>query len=89
MIAYKKTHDGSGDYFGAPSYEAADVIMNAILRACANGTATRAEVRRQIRNTNEPTSLLGLPVQFNGNGDLVHGAFGIYQSKNGDFDRVA
>ena len=83
--AYSAAHDGNPGFFGAPSYEAAHVIVNAIDRACANGTASRAEVRQQIRKTNFKTSLLGLPITFDATGDLVKGRFGIWQSKNGDF----
>jgi branched-chain amino acid transport system substrate-binding protein len=88
--AYKAAHSGNGDLFGAPSYVAAQVLVGAIDRACANGTATRAEVRAQMLKTNVPVpkSLLGLAVRFTKNGDLVHGVFGIYQSKSGDFARV-
>jgi branched-chain amino acid transport system substrate-binding protein len=86
--AYVKTHGGKGDFFGAPSYVAAQVLVGAIDRACADGTVSRAEVRAQMRKTNLPKSLLGLPVRFTKNGDLVHGRFGIYQSKNGAFARV-
>jgi branched-chain amino acid transport system substrate-binding protein len=86
--AYKRTHGGQGDYFGAPSYVAAQVVGGAIDRACANGKATRAEVRAQIKKTNLKKTLLGLPVRFTAGGDLRSGSFGIYQSKNGDFARV-
>ncbi|MDX6483293.1 MAG: branched-chain amino acid transport system substrate-binding protein [Gaiellaceae bacterium] len=86
--AYKRTHGGQGDYFGAPSYVAAQVVGGAIDRACKNGKATRAEVRGQIRKTNLKKTLLGLPVRFTAGGDLRSGSFGIYQSKNGDFARV-
>ena len=86
--AYQAAHNGSGDFFGAPSYVAAQVLVGAIDRACANGTASRAEVRAQMLKTNLKTSILGLPVAFKGNGDLVHGVFGIYQSKNGAFARI-
>jgi hypothetical protein len=34
-------------------------------------------------------SLLGLPVQFNKNGDMVKKPFGIYHSVKGVFVRVA
>ncbi len=88
FAAFTAQHGGDAEYFGAPSYEAADVIGKAIDRACADGTATRAEVRKQLLKTNENNSLLGLPVRFAKNGDLVHGVFGVYQSKNGKFARV-
>jgi branched-chain amino acid transport system substrate-binding protein len=86
--AYKKSHGGQGDYFGAPSYVASQVVGEAIDRACKDGRATRAEVRAQIRKTNIKKSLLGLPVSFTRGGDLKGGSFGIYQSKNGAFARV-
>ena len=86
--AYKKSHGGQGDYFGAPSYVAAQVVGEAIDRACKDGKATRAEVRGQIAKTKLKTSLLGLPVSFTRGGDLKGGSFGIYQSKNGAFARV-
>jgi branched-chain amino acid transport system substrate-binding protein len=86
--AYKRTHGGSGDYFGAPSYVAAQVVGGAIDRACKDGKASRAEVRKQIVKTKLKSTLLGLPVAFDKNGDMVKRPFGIYQSKNGAFARV-
>jgi branched-chain amino acid transport system substrate-binding protein len=86
--AYKRTHGGSGDYFGAPSYVAAQVVGGAIDRACKDGKASRAEVRKQIVKTKLKSTLLGLPVSFDKNGDMVKRPFGIYQSKNGAFARV-
>jgi branched-chain amino acid transport system substrate-binding protein len=87
--AYARSHGGKTDLFGAPSYVATQVVAGAIDRACKDGQATRAEVRAQIRKTNMKTSLLGFGVRFNRNGDLNPAAFGIYQSKNGQFVRVA
>jgi branched-chain amino acid transport system substrate-binding protein len=57
---------GSSDLFGLPSYVAVDVAARAVEKACANGQATRAEVRRFIARTNIPKaqSLLGFPVRF-------------------------
>jgi branched-chain amino acid transport system substrate-binding protein len=86
--AYKKSHGGQGDYFGAPSYVATQVVGEAIDRACMDGKATRAEVRAQVAKTKLKSSLLGLPVSFTKGGDLKGGSFGIYQSKNGAFARV-
>ena len=82
--AYRRTTP-SGDFFGAPSYVAAQVAVQAITRACANGTATRAEVRRQIRATNIRRSLIGLRVRFTAGGDIRGGRFGVYRSQNGNF----
>ena len=57
---------GSTDLFGLPSYVAVDVAARAVEKACANGQATRAEVRRFIARTNIPKaqSLLGFPIRF-------------------------
>jgi branched-chain amino acid transport system substrate-binding protein len=87
--AYMRSHGGNGDFFGAPSYVAAQVVGGAIDRACKDGRATRAEVRRQVRRTKLRKTLLGLPVRFTRGGDIRGGVFGIYQSKNGKFARIA
>jgi branched-chain amino acid transport system substrate-binding protein len=90
VTAFKKNHGGNSELFGAPSYVAAQVVAGAIDRACKNGTATRAEVRAQMKKTNISVklSLLGLPVAFDKNGNLKQHPFGIYQSKKGQFVRV-
>ena len=91
MKAYASAHGGDAEYFGAPSYVAAQVVTRAITRACANGSATRAEVRQQIAKVNIPakTSLLGVRIDFQKNGNLRHGGFGVYQiQNNGVYKRV-
>ena len=57
---------GRTDGFGLPSYVAVEVAARAVEKACANGQATRAEVRRFINRTNIPRaqSLLGFPIRF-------------------------
>jgi ABC-type branched-subunit amino acid transport system substrate-binding protein len=89
VAAFKKIHHGT-ELFGAPSYVAAQVVAGAIDRACKNGTASRAEVRAQIKKTNIPAklSLLGLPVAFDKHGDMIKKPFGIYHSVKGVFVRV-
>jgi branched-chain amino acid transport system substrate-binding protein len=90
---------GQSELFGLPSYVAADVVSRAIDKACANGSATRAEVRGFIRRTNIPKkqSLLGFAVRFVqrvkaplGPGDMERPAdFGIYRiGNNGVYSRV-
>jgi branched-chain amino acid transport system substrate-binding protein len=91
---------GKSDLFGLPTYVAAEVIARAIDKACKNGTATRAEVRRNIAATNIPKaqSLLGFQIRFVqrlaaplGPGDMSRPAdFGIYRINNrGVYVRVA
>jgi branched-chain amino acid transport system substrate-binding protein len=90
VTAFKRRHGGNSELFGAPSYVAAQVVAGAIDRACKNGTATRAEVRAQIKKTKiaKKVSLLGLPVAFGRTGNLVKHPFGIYRSAKGIFQRV-
>jgi branched-chain amino acid transport system substrate-binding protein len=100
IAAYRRgPGGGQSELFGLPSYVAADVVARAIDKACANGNATRAEVRRHIARTNIPKrqSLLGFAVRFVqtvraplGPGDMSRPAdFGIYRiSPNGSYQRV-
>lgn len=83
--SFTKAHGGSGEFFGAPSYAAAQVIGGAIDRACKNGTASRAEVRAQIAKTKLKTSVLGIPISFDRNGDIKRKKFGIWKSNGTNF----
>jgi branched-chain amino acid transport system substrate-binding protein len=91
---------GKSELFGLPSYQAADVVGRAIDKACANGTATRAEVRRNINQTNitQSQSIVGFRIRFVqrprgvlGRGDMESPAnFGIYRINNrGVYVRVS
>jgi branched-chain amino acid transport system substrate-binding protein len=86
--AFKRAHGGNAEFFGAPSYVAAQVVGGAIERACKNGTASRAEVRAQIRKTSLKKTVLGLNVKFNRVGDIAGGRFGIWRSNGSDFNPV-
>jgi len=101
IAAYKRGPGrGQSELFGLPSYVAAQVVGRAIDKACRNGNATRAEVRRNIAQTNIPRaqSLLGFAVRFVqqgtfplGPGDMQRPAdFGIYRIQpNGAYVRVS
>jgi branched-chain amino acid transport system substrate-binding protein len=59
--------------FGVPTYEAADVVMQAIHSVCASGqTPTRANVLAAVKKTNIPAAnnVLDIPISFQSNGDL-------------------
>ena len=81
ITQYRNTHGGDAQYFGAPTYAATQVVVNAVNRACRNGTATRAEVRAEIRRTDIPAaaSVIGLRLRFSPNGDIRGGRFGIFR----------
>src|SRR5262249_5097889 len=68
LKAYANQHGGKSEAFGLPSYTAGLVNATAIAKACKDGTASRAEVRKYIRKTNlsKAASLLGFPVRFLG-----------------------
>jgi branched-chain amino acid transport system substrate-binding protein len=89
--AFKKSHGGQGYYFGAPTYAAVQVVAAAYDKACANGTASRAEVRKDIKATKIPASrsVIGVALRFNKNGDLstAH-KFGIYKSDGKTFNPI-
>jgi len=92
IAGFKKGHGGDGEYFGAPTYAATQVVGNAIDRACAKGSTTRAAVRAAIRSTKIPAaqSLIGVAIRFNRNGDLstLH-KFGLYKSNGTVFVPIA
>ena len=89
---FVKSHGGDGQYFGAPSYVAAQIDTLAITKACkaGHGSTSRAAVRKQIAKMRLKTSILGFPVSFAKGGDIhAPASFGIYQiQKNGSFKRV-
>src|SRR3954447_14707091 len=87
---YVSTHKGNGEFFGLPSYVAAQVVVGAVTKACANGTATRAEVRKQIAKTKLKTTILGFPVSFARSGEMkLPASYGIYQiQSDGSFKRI-
>jgi branched-chain amino acid transport system substrate-binding protein len=91
---------GKSELFGLPSFQAADVVGRAIDKACADGQATRAEVRRFVNQTNIPKaqSFVGFRIKFVqrrrgvlGPGDMETPAnFGIYRINNrGAYIRVS
>jgi branched-chain amino acid transport system substrate-binding protein len=88
--AYLKAHKGNGEFFGLPSYVAAQVVVGAVTKACADGKATRVEVRKYIGKTKLKSSILGFPVSFAKSGEMHSPAtFGVFQiQSNGSFKRI-
>jgi branched-chain amino acid transport system substrate-binding protein len=80
IVAAATARFGSFGTFGPPSYAAAHVIDEAIASVCKSGqTPTRANVLAAIRTTNEATTILGQPIQFDSNGALVNGKFFLFK----------
>jgi branched-chain amino acid transport system substrate-binding protein len=92
IAGFKKLHGGDGEFFGAPTYAATQVVANAIDRSCKSGSTTRAKVRAAIRSTKIPASqsLIGVAIRYNRNGDLstLH-KFGLYKSNGTVFVPIA
>jgi hypothetical protein len=66
--------------FGPPIYAATHVIDEAISSVCKSGqTPSRSNVLAAIKQTNEPTSILGQPIKFASNGELVNGKFFLFK----------
>jgi branched-chain amino acid transport system substrate-binding protein len=81
-----------GDFgsFGAPSYVAAQVVLEAMQRAFeANGELTREAVRAEVANTSIGQTIMGIPLAFDMNGDVQGAEFYIYQVQMGHFELVA
>jgi branched-chain amino acid transport system substrate-binding protein len=71
---------GSFGTFGPPVFAATHVIDEAIASVCKAGqTPTRANVLAAIKQTNEPTSILGQAISFDSHGDLVNGKFFLFK----------
>jgi branched-chain amino acid transport system substrate-binding protein len=85
--AYTKEYGEFGT-FGPPTYAAMEVVANAILAACEEGDPSREAVNEQIRSVEIPDSLLGQPIRFDENGDLVNAKFFIFRVKKGNFELV-
>jgi branched-chain amino acid transport system substrate-binding protein len=75
-----KTKYGSFGTFGPPVFAATHVIDEAIAAVCKAGqTPSRSNVMAAIKNTNEPTSILGQAIRFDSHGDLVNGKFFLFK----------
>jgi len=71
--------------FGAPNYVVAQLEINAIFTACKDGKVSRGEVRKLIAKTNLKNTVLGVPVKFTANGDVVGAKFFIFKIVNGKY----
>ncbi|MGB0093462.1 MAG: branched-chain amino acid ABC transporter substrate-binding protein [Solirubrobacteraceae bacterium] len=66
--------------FGPPTYAATHVIDEAIASVCKSGqTPSRSNILAAIKQTNQPTSILGHPIKFASNGELVGGKFFLFK----------
>ena len=74
--------------FGPPTYAATMVVLEAIMRANEAGDLSRAKVLDEVGETDMAQSVLGGPLAFDENGDVVDAAFYIFQVKGDVFELV-
>jgi branched-chain amino acid transport system substrate-binding protein len=80
IAAAAQSKYGSFGTFGPPVFAATHVIDEAISSVCKAGqTPSRANVLAAIKQTNEPTSILGQAISFDSHGDLVNGKFFLFK----------
>jgi branched-chain amino acid transport system substrate-binding protein len=79
IAAYNKKYGKKWSTFGPPSYTAAWVIATAYKAACADGSASRAELQKNIRKVVIPHSILGIKVSFDKHGDVPAAKFYVSQ----------
>jgi branched-chain amino acid transport system substrate-binding protein len=76
IVSKAKSKFGSFGTFGPPVYAATHVVDEAIAAVCKNGdTPSRSNVLEQIKKTDQPDSILGQPIKFTPQGDLVGAKF--------------
>jgi branched-chain amino acid transport system substrate-binding protein len=72
IVSAARAKYGSFGTFGPPVFAAAHVVDEAIASVCKSGkTPSRSNVLAAIKQTDEPTSILGQPIKFDSHGDLV------------------
>ncbi len=80
IVAAAHAKYGSFGTFGPPVFAAQHVVDEAIAAVCKAGqTPTRANVLAAIKQTDEPTTILGQPIQFNAHGELINGKFFLFK----------
>ena len=80
IVAAATSKWGAFSTFGPPSYAAAHVIDEAIASVCKAGqTPSRANVLAAVKSTSEATTILGQPISFDANGDMVNARFFLFK----------
>ncbi len=74
--------------FGPPTYVATMVVLEAAMRASEADSLTRAGILAEVGKTNMASSILGVPITFDANGEVKGASFFISQVKDGKFVQV-
>ena len=84
FVAEYKAKGWELSLFSGQTYEATNVLLQAIKAAAATGTIDRASVMTAVRATNY-TGVLGIPIQFTPEGNMVKSGLYLIQVKGADF----
>ena len=79
IAGYNKKYGKKWSTFGPPSYVSVQVAASAYKAACADGTASRAEIMKNIRAVKIPHSILGITISFDKHGDVPAAKFYVSQ----------
>jgi branched-chain amino acid transport system substrate-binding protein len=84
LVKVAKAKYGSFGTFGPGTYAATHVVNEAIAAVCKAGeTPSRKNVLEQIKKTDVPESILGQPIKFDSNGDLIGAKFFLFKVGEG------
>jgi branched-chain amino acid transport system substrate-binding protein len=91
VAAFNKQYPGGTSPFGAPNYVAAQLYAQAATKACASGkgTISRSSLRTALATEKIAHSILGTPMSFTGNGDVLGAAFHIFKIVNGKYQTIS
>lgn len=85
MNRYIEQYDDNFTSFGPPTYAATLVVLEAIQRASEAGDLSREAVRDEVAATDQELSVLGIPLAFDENGDVLGASFYMFQVVDGAF----
>jgi len=85
---YTEQHGPFG-VVGPLAYAATMVELEAVQRATESGQLTTTAVRDEIANTSQGNNILGMPIAFKADGNLIDAGFYLLQVENGAFKTVA
>ena len=76
---YEDRYGSKWGSFGPPAYVSVQALLTAMKMSCKDKKSSRAEVIGNLRKVKLPTTILGLPVQFDGKGQNKYAKFYIYK----------
>lgn len=85
VARYQEAHDDDFGSFGPPAYVAAQVILEAMLRAHEYDNLNRDGVLLEVAFTEMESTILGTPLRFDVIGDVEDADFYIFRVEDGEF----